>query len=106
MPSHVARDDALAALSARRELGEEFEPAVVDAFVERVERGIDARIEARLAEVKPERGTDMTTVLVAVGSLACAIPLTAISASLTGVVGVLVVWVAILAINVAHARSR
>ncbi len=44
MSSQVARDDALAALSARRELGEDFEPAVVDAFVERIEREIDARI--------------------------------------------------------------
>ena len=106
MSSHVARDDALAALSARRELGDDFEPAVVDAFVERVERGIDARIDARLAEAKRERGTDMTTVMVAVGSLGCAIPLTAITASLVGVAGVLVVWVAILAINLAHARSH
>jgi hypothetical protein len=34
----VPRDELRAALAARKELGEEMEPALVDAFVERIER--------------------------------------------------------------------
>ena len=46
----IPREEAASPLGARRELGAEMEPAVVEAFVERVERQIDARVDARLAE--------------------------------------------------------
>ena len=41
----IPRDDLIAAARARRELGDELEPAVVEAFLDRVERAIDARVD-------------------------------------------------------------
>src|ERR687885_224714 len=42
-------DELSAPVEARRELGREREPEVIDAFLERVEREIDARVDERLA---------------------------------------------------------
>ena len=101
----VPREEAAAALGARRELGAEMEPAVVDAFVERVERAIDARVDARLAQrggaARRSGGSDLALPIV---SLGLAIPLTAIAAGIEGYLAVLVVWIGIVAVNVAHAR--
>ena len=41
-PPRMTRDDVTSMVGARRELGEEMEPAVVDAFLERVEAAIAA----------------------------------------------------------------
>ena len=67
----LPRDDIQAALEARRDLGLEMEPAVVDAFVERMERAIEARVDARLAQqraVKPSssagRGSELILAIV------------------------------------------
>jgi hypothetical protein len=45
----VEREEAQAALSARYELGEGMEPEIIDAFLDRVEHAIDARVDARMA---------------------------------------------------------
>ena len=45
----IDRQDLEAALAARRELGDEMEPAVLESFLEKVDHGIDSRIDARLA---------------------------------------------------------
>jgi GTPase Era involved in 16S rRNA processing len=90
-----------AALAARKELGPEMEPAVVDAFVERIER--------RLAE----RGTDAEQALwrkrehqkeMVLGAMGISIPLLAIAAVFTGLAGVIVVCVALVAVAVISAR--
>jgi hypothetical protein len=47
--SPVSADDVRAAAAAHRELGPEYSDAVVAAFIERVDRAVDARLEARLA---------------------------------------------------------
>lgn len=39
----VPRDELQAAISARKELGDDMEPALFDAFVERIERRIAER---------------------------------------------------------------
>jgi hypothetical protein len=39
----VVRDEVRSAIEARRELGDEMEPAVIDAFVERIERRLGDR---------------------------------------------------------------
>jgi hypothetical protein len=57
----------------------------------------------------PVRATDRTSVLVAVATAICAIPLTAIAASLgdvAGLVAIIVVWIGLVAVNVAHARAN
>ncbi len=104
----LPRDDIQAALDARRELGPEMEPAVVDAFVERMERAIEARVDARLAQsgARParEQGRGGTELTLAVVSLGVAVPLTAISAATAGFLAVLVVWLGLVGINWAYSQ--
>ena len=106
----IPPDEAASALGARRELGAEMEPAVVEAFVERVEREIDARVDARLAErgggtSPPRQGFDGRLGL-ALASLGIATPLTAIAGGIGGLVAILIVWIGIVAVNVARARGQ
>ena len=103
------REEAAAAIAARRELGEDLEPAIIESFVERVERTIDARVDERLAERKRPREVDRTTVAIGLGSIALSIPITGAAAGLpdgSSGMAVGVAWVAIVIINVLHALSR
>jgi len=102
----IPREEAASTLAARRELGAEMEPAVVAAFVERVERQIDARVDARLAERGGGRARHDGWLSLPIASLGVAIPLTAIAGGIGGLVAILIVWIGIVAVNVAHARGR
>jgi hypothetical protein len=48
--SVVSADDVRAAAEAHRELGPGYSDAVVAAFIEKVDKAVDARLEARLAD--------------------------------------------------------
>ena len=50
--SPVSPDDIRAAAAAQHELGPEYSDAVVAAFLERVDRAVAARVEARLATMR------------------------------------------------------
>jgi hypothetical protein len=50
--SPVSPDDIRAAAAAHHELGPEYSDAVVAAFLERVDRAVAARVEARLATMR------------------------------------------------------
>ena len=50
--SPVSPDDIRAAAAAQHELGPEYSDAVVAAFLERVDRAVAARVEARLASTR------------------------------------------------------
>src|SRR5918992_1808179 len=96
----ITRDDVASAVGARHELGDELEPAVVDAFLERVERAIDAQVDARLAESRRRKhssgGLDQGQRLaLSIVSLGTGIPITAIAAEEAGAVGILIVWLGI-----------
>jgi hypothetical protein len=92
-------------VGARRELGEEMEPAVVDAFLDRVERAIDARVaESRPSNRAPSgAGSSLPLAIVSLGT---GIPITAIAADAGGVAGIVVAWAGIVGVNFAHARQR
>jgi hypothetical protein len=65
--SPLSRQEIYAAAAAHEELGPEYSDAVVASFLERVDKEIDARVDARLAGVRPpappaERG-DLRTLL-------------------------------------------
>lgn len=87
----VSREEAQAALEARRELGVEYEDHVVDALVE--------KIEERLAKRRPVTPASMAPI--AVPSLALSIPLIAIAANYAGLAGVIAVCAAIVLVNLA-----
>lgn len=53
--SPVDPEDVRAAAEAFRELGPEYNDAVVAAFIDRVDRAVDARVEARLAAERAQR---------------------------------------------------
>ncbi len=93
----VERDDVQAAIEARRELGAELEPHVIDSFV--------TRIEQRLAKPVPRRGDDKTFALT-IFSLIASIPLTAIAIVQSGLVALIIVWVGIVLVNLSYSRRR
>ena len=100
----LPRDELEAAVAARRELGRERERDVIDSFLDRVEREIDARVDERLARRgggAPARrtGSDWGFVLLAISSLGIGIGVTgaATAADSSWVAGV--AWVAIVLVN-------
>ena len=103
----LERRDYEALLATRSELGPDYEAALVDSFAERVEREIQRRSAAlsggrsvrdRAAELAGKR--QMTLGIVSLGA---GIPITAISAGIADLPGLLVAWTGIAAVNVAHA---
>ena len=98
----VRKDELEASIEARRELGEELEPALVDAYVERIERRVSERKELDEKALKRRREHQKEMVL---GSMAISIPLLAIAAIFTGIQGVLAVCVALAVIAIVTART-
>jgi hypothetical protein len=103
------REDLQATLNARRDLGPDYEAALVESFAARLDATIAARVQAELGRhdapprKRKDRGTGM--VPLALGSLALGIPLTAVASSNAGDFGLLVAWLAIVAVNVAAAAT-
>jgi hypothetical protein len=99
------RNELQTAFQARRELGPEYEPAIVDGFLER----IDARLAARVNELVDERqkSSDNSSgqLAVAIASLIAAVPLSAI-ASDSGIFALLALWTLIAVLNLAYALGR
>lgn len=105
-PQRTTREDVDSLVEARRELGEEMEPALIDAFLDRVEATAEARAaERRPAPRDPDEGRGERLAL-AIISLGTGIPITAIAADSGGVVGMLVVWAGIVGVNFSFARRR
>ncbi|MFI7446168.1 hypothetical protein ACIBQX_01600 [Nonomuraea sp. NPDC049714] len=100
------REDLQATLDARRDLGPEYEPALVDSLVERLDATIAARVDAELhlrgVRSPKQRASGSAMIPIALGSMGIGIPLTAIASSV-GLVGLLAAWMAIVVINVASA---
>ena len=98
----VLRDEVRSAVEARRELGAEMEPALIDAFVARIEQRMAERDDASERALQRKRDHQKEMVL---GSMAISIPLFALAAVFTGLAGVITVCVALVAIAVATNRS-
>jgi hypothetical protein len=97
----VEREDIHAAIEARRELGEQLEPQVIDSFLERIEKRLDKRAYAR---VPVERQGREGSFVLAMISLAAAIPITAIAATHGGIAAMIVVWAGIVLLNAVYNR--
>jgi hypothetical protein len=71
--SPVSPDDIRAAAAAHHELGPEYSDAVVAAFLDRVDRAVAARVEARLAGMRQasEKRASRRTLLTALAVGAC-----------------------------------
>jgi small-conductance mechanosensitive channel len=97
----VRRDELQAAIEARKELGDDLEPALIDSFVERIERRLSEHSEESERSLKRRREHQKEMVL---GAMGISIPLLAIAAIFTGLAGVIVVCAALAVIAVASAR--
>lgn len=107
-----------ATLHARRELGEEYESALVDSFLEKVEQrvdgAVDRRVRRQLAEqqtvvARGTRSPQGTTYSwgerfgFGIVSLVLAIPLSAIGGGVAHLPGLMVAWAGIVGVNVVQA---
>ncbi|MEU6068430.1 MULTISPECIES: hypothetical protein [Streptomyces] len=111
------KKDLDATLRARRELGEEYEPALVDSFLEKVDQRIDTAVERRLRRqfaeqqmqvargARSAKGTDSwgERFGFAIVSLVLAIPLSAIGGALGNLPGLFAAWIGIVGVNVVQA---
>ncbi|MFE3994481.1 hypothetical protein ACFXPW_22705 [Streptomyces goshikiensis] len=115
-----------ATLEARRELGCEYESALVESFVEKVDTQVRRRLaEERLGAARggspvagagvgpgpgpgagavPGSGTFGERFGFAIVTLVLAVPLSAIGATQARLSGLVVVWAGIVAVNLVHAR--
>jgi hypothetical protein len=119
--SPLSAGELRAAAEIHSELGPEYRDAVLEAFVDRVGREIDARVDARLAQgaarpaapqpVQPapvqRAPRQFSAMTMAFGTMALGIPLSAIAVAAgrdpAGFWGLLVVWIAIAVINLGYA---
>jgi hypothetical protein len=107
MPS--LEDDLRAAVAADRELGDDYEAAVVRALAERLDGEIDRRVDERIRAARAGN-LDWSVLLLALGSISLALGVPSATHDQFGAapsfVLTLIAWAAIAALNVAYARSR
>jgi hypothetical protein len=96
------RDELRAAIEARKEVGEDLEPALIDAFVERIERRLDQRAGESEQALRRKREHQKEMVL---GAMAISVPLFALAAIFVGLAGILVVCGALAVIAIVSTRS-
>jgi hypothetical protein len=114
--------DLAATLHARRDLGDEYESALIDSFLEKVDQRIDSRVERRVRRELAEHRTSAARVDrhphgrgrpshdhgpgfgsrygFAGFSLIVAIPLSAIASTQAHLPGLLVAWGGIVGVNI------
>jgi hypothetical protein len=99
----VRREEVEAAIEARRELGADLEPQVIDAFVEGIEERLASRQVASEQSLKRRRDHQRELVL---GAMGISVPLLLIAAIFTGLPGVLAVCAALAVIAIVTAFQR
>jgi hypothetical protein len=106
----LPREELAAVLEARHELGKEYEPALVESFIERLNQAIDARVDAGLTERshggKVQTAFQRAQFQLAIASLGIGIPISAIAGGIGRLPGLAVAWGGIAAVNVAHSLSQ
>ena len=98
MVARMTTEELRAAAETRRELGRDYDEAILLSMAERLQR-----------RKRPDLWGDTVTVVIALGSIGLGI-LVALAAANLGAVGgtfaTVAGWIAIAVINVVHARSR
>jgi CRP-like cAMP-binding protein len=114
----IPRDELQAAFNARGELGRDLEPEVIEAFLDRIERTIDARVDARVearlqaGATKPRAAAPparVGAIVLGIATTALGIGATGTATALNGVFAFLVAmaaWAAIAIINLGYAFGR
>ena len=109
-------DEIRAAAETHRELGPDYQGAVIESFLDKVGREIDARVDARVAMAQPAQqparrqrssGWTSSPYSLAIISLVVGVPLTGIVAgNHMPMAALAIVWFAIAVINVAYIVSN
>lgn len=112
----LERSEIEALLATRRELGEEYDAALVESFADRIERAVDQRISGEVARRSHAdaavRSAGPRQLALGIVSVGVGIPITAINLAVpedapTSLIGLIVSWGGIAAVNFAHAvQSR
>ena len=112
MSSSLSPQEIRAAAETHNELGPAYQDAVIESFLDNVGREIDARVDARIAQqtaqppARDRQRPPGSPMALAIISMALGIPLSAIALAVgshpAGIVGLLVVWIAITGINIAY----
>jgi hypothetical protein len=113
MATDEVRKDLRAAVAARQELGQEYEDAIIDSFLEKLDarealrhgREAEVRREDQVLEamgLKRREGADPGGLALAIISVVAAIPITAIGADMLGLPGLIVCWAGLVGINFAR----
>ena len=106
----MSADEIRAAAETHRELPPEYQNAVIESFLAKVDREIDARVDARLATHghgrTSLRGRPRGPAFFALATMVTAIPLSAIAVAAgshpAGFWGLLVVWIGVITLNVVY----
>jgi hypothetical protein len=116
MATDEVRKDLRAAAAARQELGAEYEDAIIESFLEKLDareaqrHGQDLEFRQRDQMLEAvglkRRETDPGGLALAIISVVAAIPITAIAADILGLVGTVVCWVGLVGINLARNSTR
>ena len=103
--SSFVPDEIRAAAEIHDELGPDYRGAVIESFLDKVGKEIDARVDARLAEARQAPpATHPSSLPVVIITLIASIPLTAIAATRPS--ELLVVWIGLVLINLGFAVRR
>ncbi|MEV0158718.1 hypothetical protein [Nonomuraea fuscirosea] len=100
-------DELRAAVSARRDLGPEFEDAVVESFLDRVGTEIDRRVDERVAQIAPEQTakvarpgpTEAQRLALAIVSMALGTIMTLVLVFAERAYGLIWIWLGIIVVN-------
>jgi hypothetical protein len=106
----LSPEEIKAAAETHRELSPEYKDAVIESFIERVGREIDARVDSRIAAQQKslQHARQPRTMWFHLASIGMGIPLSGIALGLSPgaqLSGLTIIWIAIAVINVAYAVS-
>lgn len=118
MAEDVERSESEALLETRRELGPAYDRELVESFADRIEKAVEDRVDDRLRrrdqrdDVTPQAGAPSggdkaRQFALGVVSLVAGIPITIVPmvAADNGLPAVVIAWLGIVGVNVAHAAS-
>jgi hypothetical protein len=103
MDDHELHQELQATVAARKELEPAHERQLIEGFVERIGKQIDARVDERLAQKRATRHRSGSVLHPA--NLALCIPIVAIAGGIGGIAGLIVAFAALMVVFV-YAESQ
>ncbi|NUT38743.1 MAG: hypothetical protein HOV86_02050 [Thermoactinospora sp.] len=96
-------DELRAAVSARRDLGPDFEDAIVESFLDKMGKEVDRRVDERLASVRPshaDRRSEGMRLALAIVSMSLGTILSIVTIAVSySLFALVIIWGAIAIVN-------